>query len=115
MRHKRKGRKFGRETGQRKALLKGLASSLFLRGKIKTTTAKAKSLKPFAEKFITRAKNPTLANQRQIRCYFSQPVLKKILEQGKKFVNRPGGYARIIKLGQRDSDGAEMAIIEIVE
>ena len=114
MRHGKKGRKFGRETGVRKALMKSLASSFFMLGKIKTTEAKAKELRPYAEKFITRAKNPSLANQRILRQYFTGDVLKKVLEYGKKYESRAGGYSRITKLGARKSDSAKMAIIEMV-
>lgn len=114
MRHLKKNRKFGRKTDQRRALMKSLASSFFLLGKIKTTEAKAKELRRFVEKFITRAKKPTLANQRILRRYFSDPVVKKIREYAAAQKGRPGGYTRIIKLNIRPSDTAKIAIIELV-
>lgn len=114
MQHLRKGRKFGRERRIRRALMKSLASSFFTLGKIKTTEAKARELKIFAEPFVTRGKNPTLANARYLRSVFSDAVAKKIMAHAKNMEKRSGGYARITKLGQRPSDGAKMAIIELV-
>jgi len=95
--------------------MKSLASSFFMLGRIKTTEAKAKELRPFAEKFITSAKKPTLAGQRTMRRFFAEGIVKKILEYGKDFEKRPGGYTRVVKAGLRKSDGARMAIIEIVK
>ncbi|MBI2640643.1 MAG: 50S ribosomal protein L17 [Candidatus Sungbacteria bacterium] len=115
MRHLKKGRKFGRERNQRRALMKSLASSFFMLGRIKTTEAKAKELRPFVEKFITRAKNPAPANGRLFRKLFAPAVVKKIMELGRTFSGRAGGYTRIVKLGVRISDGAKMAIIELVK
>lgn len=115
MKHLRKGRKFGRERDQRRALMKSLASSFFMLGRIRTTEAKAKELRPFAEKFITRAKKSGPANRRILRRFFAEGVVKKILEYGRDFEKRPGGYTRVIKIGPRKSDGARMAIIEIVK
>jgi len=115
MRKMRRGRKFGRERDQRRALLKSLASSFFISGRVKTTEAKAKELRPYVEKFITRAKNLTLANRRYFLRFFSENVLKKIIARGEEMRERPGGYTRVIKLGQRTRDGARMAIIELVK
>ena len=115
MRHLKKGRKFGRETGVRRALMKSLASSFFMLGRITTTEAKAKELRPFAEKLITRAKDPTLANRRVLAPMLSDKVAKKLIDQAKGFAGRNGGYTRVIKLGARRSDGARMAIIELVK
>ena len=95
--------------------MKSLASSFFVLGRIKTTEAKAKELRPFAEKFITRAKDKTPANGRLLRKLFSPAVVKKIMELGHTFSGRAGGYTRIIKSGVRRSDGARMAIIELVK
>ncbi len=114
MQHRKKGRKLGRETGQRKALMKSLASSFFMLGKIKTTEAKAKELRPYAEKLITKAKNPTLSNQRVLQGLFTASVVKKTLELGKKYAERNGGYTRITKISRRKSDAAKMAVIELV-
>ncbi len=115
MKHLKRGRKLGRERDVRRALMKSLASSFFMLGKIRTTEAKAKELRPWAEKFITRAKNPTLFNQRILRRYFADKVVKKILAYGQEHVDRPGGYTRIIKIGPRKSDGAKMAFLEMVK
>lgn len=114
MRHLKKGRKFGRVTKQRRALMKSLASSFFMLGRIKTTEAKAKELRPFVEKHITRAKNPTVANRRLLARIFSKPVISHLVSHGETFRDRKGGYTRIIKLGQRKSDSAHMAILELV-
>lgn len=115
MRHKKKGRKLHRKRDQRRALLKGLARELFLRGKIKTTEAKAKELRSFAERFVEKAKEKNLTNIRYLRRYFDEETLKKLFDEiGPKYKERKGGYTRIIKLPPRQSDGAEMAIIELV-
>jgi len=115
MRHKKKGRKFGRERNQRRALMRGLAASFFVAGKIRTTEAKAKSLRPFAEKLITRAKKPSLPNQRYLYSILPPRAGKMALEIAKSFSQRSGGYTRIVKLGARKSDGAKMAILEFVK
>lgn len=115
MKHLKKGRKFGRERDQRRALLKSLASSFFRLGEIRTTEAKAKALRPYVEKFITRIQEPTLSNQRMLRKYFGDKIFKKVLACGKDYVDRPGGYTRIMKLGIRKSDGTKMAIIKLVK
>jgi large subunit ribosomal protein L17 len=116
MRKLKKGRKLSRKSGQRKALLKSLAASLFLREKIKITEAKAKELSVFGQKCITRAKKGDLAARRILVRYFSKPLTKKLIEKiGPRYKERKGGYVRIIKLGPRKSDGAKMAIIELVK
>lgn len=115
MKDKRAGRKFGRESAQRKALLNGLARSLFLKEKIKTTEAKAKEVRPFAEKLITRAKKGDLSARRYLIRYFDNQTVKKLVEEiAKRYENRAGGYTRIIKLGLRKSDASKMAVIELV-
>ncbi len=115
MKKKKVGRKFGRESSQRKALMNGLARSLFLKEKIKTTEAKAKEVRPFAEKLITKAKKGDLSARRYLARYFDNQTVKKLVEEvAKKYGNRPGGYTRIIKLGLRRSDASKMAIIELV-
>ncbi len=114
MRHLKKGRKFGRERGQRKALMKGLAGSFFMHGRIRTTEAKAKELRPFVEKSITRGKNPTLASRRLLIASFSPAIASRIIARAEAMRDRKGGYTRVIKTGQRRSDGAHMAIIELV-
>ena len=115
MKHLKKGRKFGRELDQRHALLKSVASSFFLRGRITTTEAKAKETRPYVEKAITRAKNLTLFDRRMLLRDFSGEVIKKITEYAVRMQGRNGGYTRIIKIGARKSDSAKMAIFEFVD
>jgi len=115
MRKRKKGRKLSRKRDQRRALMKSLARELILRERIKTTLAKAKELRSFVEKFIERAKEKNLNNVRYIMRFFDKETTKKLFEEiGPKYKDRKGGYTRILKLGQRKSDGAEMAIIELV-
>ena len=115
MKHLKKGRKFGRKRDQRKALLKSLARSLVLHEKIKTTQAKAKELRPFIEKLVTRARKGDLNAHRYIARIFNDKPRKKLINQiAKRYDKRAGGYTRIIKLGPRKSDTAQMAIIEFV-
>jgi len=116
MRKRQKGRKLNRERDQRKALLKSISRSLLLHKRIKTTEAKAKEISGFTEKLITRAKKGDLASRRLLLKIHSNDVVKKLIDEiGPQFKDRPGGYTRIIKLGPRKSDGAKMAIIELVE
>ena len=115
MRKLKQGRKLSREKDQRKALLKSLARAIFLHEKIKTTEAKAKEVSMFAEKCITRAKKGDLSSRRLLVKYFSKDLVKKLMDEiAPKYKDRKGGYTRIIKLGPRKSDGAKMAIIELV-
>lgn len=115
MRKRKTGRKLSRKSDQRKALLKSLANSLFEKGKIQTTEAKAKETAIFVSKIITRAKNKDLATQRELSKLFSQRTVKKLTEViSPKYVGRAGGYTRIFKIGPRKSDSARMAIIELV-
>jgi len=115
MKKLKKGRKFSRKKDQRRALLKSLARAVFLNGKIKTTEAKAKEVSIFVEKCITRAKKSDLSSRRILLKYFSKDLVKKLIDEiGVRYKNRKGGYTRIVKLGQRKSDGARMAIIELV-
>jgi len=116
MKKLKRGRKLSRKKNQRKALLKSLARALFLNEKIKTTEAKAKEVRMFAEKLITRAKKGDLASRRILAKYFSKDIVKKLVDEiGPRYKKRKGGYTRIIKLGPRKSDGAKMAIIELVK
>lgn len=109
-------RKFNREKDQRKALYKSLATALIDHGKIKTTSAKAKSLSVFANKLITAAKKGDVASRRELAKTFHTKIVKKLVDEIAPRFNgeteRRGGYTRIIRLGQRSSDGADMAIIE---
>jgi len=116
MKHGNKIRKFGRTRDQRKALLKILAANFLLKEKITTTEAKAKEVRPFVEKLITKSRINNLANIRYLAKYLPDKVLKKIVaEIGPRYQNRPGGYTRITKLGPRKTDSAKMAIIELVK
>jgi len=115
VRHLKKGRKFGRERNQRKALMKSLASSFFMLGRIVTTEAKAKELKPYVEKFISLAKNPNLVRRRQLGRFFSDKAIKGLIEHASEMKERPGGYTRIVKMGVRKRDGARMALLELVK
>ncbi len=116
MRKRKKGRKFGREKNQRKALLRSLTESLILNERIKTTQAKAKELSSFAEKIITKAKKADFNARREISKKFPKEIAKKLItEIVPRYKERKGGYTRILKLGLRKSDGAKMAIIELVK
>ena len=109
-------RKFGRVKNQRKALYKALATALIEHGKIKTTSAKAKSLSKFTDKLVTKAKKGDLASGRLIRHYLGEKATKKLMTDiGPKFKDRKGGYTRVLRLGRRISDGSEMSIIELVK
>lgn len=115
MRKRNKGKKFGRETGQRKALLKTLASSLILKGRIETTEERAKELRGFIEKIITRARKGDLASKKTVYSYFNRSIGKKLIDEiAPNFKERKGGYTRIFKLNPRKSDGSRMALIEFV-
>lgn len=108
-------RKFSRKYGQRKALLKGLAASLFLNGKIKTTEAKAKELRSLGERLIQKTKKGTLAGIRYAARLLPPVALKKLTKEiAPRYIDRSGGYTRITKIGQRKNDGAMMVIIELV-
>jgi len=116
MRKRKVGRKLSRERSQRKALLKGLASSLILYEKIKTTEAKAKETRRIAEKSITISKKQNLAARRTLLTFLPKKTVQKLMgEVAKRYEKRSGGYTRILKLGPRKSDGAKMAIIELVK
>lgn len=115
MRHQKKGRKFGRTRNQRKALFNSLLRSLIKNEKIKTTEAKAKELRPLAEKIISRSRRGNLADRRYARRYLTESAVKKLFDEiGPKYKERPGGYIRLSKLPPRKSDGSKMSIIEFV-
>ena len=117
MRHHNTKRKFGRDKNQRKALLNSLALNLIVRGKIKTTEPKAKELRPFMEKLITKAKKGDMSTRRVVISKLSNrsKEVKKLFEViAPKYKDRNGGYTRLLKLGARKSDGAKMAVIEFV-
>lgn len=121
MRHRRAGRRLGRDTGQRKALYRNLTKELFEHEVIHTTEAKAKSVRPLAEKLITLAKNGQQNNrvhaQRLAMARLNDPVIVRKLfnELAPRYASRPGGYVRLTKLGPRKGDGAEMVQIELME
>ena len=119
MRHRRKGRKLGRDASHRKALYANMCGALFEHGRIETTEAKAKELRPIAEKLITLArKDPmNVAAQRQAVAFLrSKDSVHNLFHTvGPRFAERPGGYTRIVKLGPRMGDAAPMAYIELVD
>jgi large subunit ribosomal protein L17 len=118
MRHHNTNRKFGRDKTQRRALLNSLAFNLLTREKIKTTLPKAKELRPFIEKLVTRAKKNDPAGRRIITSKLGgahSREVKKLFEViAPKYADKKGGYTRVLKLGVRKADGAPMAIIEFV-
>lgn len=117
MRHRVSGRKLGRTTAQRKSLLRNLATELLKHERICTTLAKAKEARRFSERLITLGKKDTLHAKRLAAKHISDKVVHKKLftEIAPRFVDRPGGYTRMFKLGPRKGDGAAMALIELVE
>ena len=117
MRHRRSGRKLGRDASHRKALYANLASALIEHGRIKTTAAKAKEVKPIAEQMITLGKRGGVHARRQALAYLrSQDVVHKLFSDvGPRFADRPGGYSRIIRIGPRPGDAAEMVYLELVD
>jgi len=109
-------RKFGREKNLRKSLYKSLATALVEHGKIKTTSAKAKSLSTYANKLITVAKKLDLSSRRELAKTFHSKTVKKLTDEiAPRFSDRKGGYTRVIRLGQRKSDGAPMSMVEFVQ
>jgi len=117
MRHQRAGRKLGRDSAHRKALYANLTASLIEHGRIKTTVAKAKEVRPVAEEMITLGRRGDVPARRQaLKFLRSQDVVHKLfIEVGPRFSDRPGGYSRIVKLGPRQGDAAEMAYLELVD
>ena len=118
MRHNVAGKRLGRTTNQRKALMKNLATALLASERIETTLVKAKELRKFVEPFITLAKNDSVANRRLALARLgSKSIVQKLFaaEFRSRFSERPGGYTRILKLGHRLGDAADMAIIELVD
>jgi large subunit ribosomal protein L17 len=117
MRHRRAGKKLGRDSAHRKALYSNLAGALIEHGRIKTTEAKAKAVKPFAEQMITLGKRGDLHARRLALAELrSQFVVHHLFsEVAPRFSDRPGGYTRIVKLGPRLGDAAEMVYLELVD
>lgn len=111
----KKGRKFGRVKKVRLALLKSLCLALILKGRIKTTEAKAKELNRIISPFITKAKKGGLANIKLIAKFLPEQAIGKLVKEiGPKYQDRNGGYTRVIKLGEMRKDGARMCLIEFV-
>lgn len=117
MRHRRDHRKLGRTTDRRKLLLRNLTRSLIMNERIRTTVPRCKELQRFIEPLITRARKDTVHNRRMVgRVVTRRDALSVLFDEiAPRFVERPGGYTRIIRLGQRPTDGAEMGLIEFVE
>ena len=109
-------RKLGRKTDARQAMLRAMVTFLLEKGRIETTVYRAKEVRAMAEKMITIAKEPTLANKRLVFAYVTkEDVSKKLFDEiAPKYADRKGGYTRIIKIGARRGDAAEMAIIELI-
>jgi large subunit ribosomal protein L17 len=115
MRHGNHNRKFGRETDQRAALLRSLARSLVLKGRITTTEARAKEIRPMVEKLVTRGKSATLANRRLLISELGDAAsANKLIKTAEGYKDRAGGYIRIVKMVQRKGDASPMALIEFV-
>ena len=117
MRHHRSGKKLGRDSAHRKALYSNLAGALIEHGRIKTTEAKAKAVKPIAEQMITLGRRGDLhARRRALSQLRSQEIVHKLFaDLGPRMAQRPGGYSRIVKLGHRPGDAAEMVYLELVD
>jgi large subunit ribosomal protein L17 len=117
MRHQRTGKKLGRDSAHRKALYSNLAGALIEHGRIQTTAAKAKAIKPFAEKMVTLGKRGDLHARRQaLAALRSNDVVHRLFaEVAPRFADRAGGYTRIIKLGPRQGDAADMVYLEFVD
>ena len=116
MRHQKRGRKLGRDSAHRKSLYANLTAELIQHGRIRTTVAKAKEVRPIAEQMITLGKRGDLHARRQAVAFLRQkPIVKSLFDDiAPRYADRSGGYTRIIKLGPRLGDAAEMAYIELV-
>jgi large subunit ribosomal protein L17 len=116
VRHRKKGRQLSRTRSHRKATLRNLATSLFRHERIETTTAKAKELRPFAERLITLARRGDVHARRLAATKIQdREVLGKLFDEiAPRYLERPGGYTRVLKLGNRKGDAAEMSLIELV-
>ncbi|HNW93737.1 MAG TPA: 50S ribosomal protein L17 [bacterium] len=117
MRHRAKTSKLGRTGDQRAALMRAQATSLMQRGRLVTTTAKAKVLRGYAERLVSRARvdNPSTRREAAKKLYTPEAVTKLFTVIAPKFKDRPGGYLRLVKLGQRKGDGAPLTLVEFVE
>lgn len=116
MRHRMVGRTLGRKKAPREAMLRNLAASIIIHEKVRTTEAKAKEVRTMVERAITTGKIPTLASRRKLlkQFYTEHPVNKLLEVLGPRYATRAGGYTRLIKIGARKGDGAEIVQIELV-
>lgn len=116
MRHRKGGFKLQRDPSARRALLRGLTTNVILQDRVVTTITKAKAVKPVVEKMITLAKRDTLHCRRQAASFLNTPgAVKKLFDTlGPRFAQREGGYTRVVRLGPRKGDGAELALIELL-
>ena len=117
MRHSIRGRRLGRTTAHRRAMFRNQLASMVEHGRITTTLQKAKELQPIFEKCVTKGKRGTVHARRQVRRWISnRDLLKKLFDDiAPRMADRDGGYTRVLKLGPRKGDGAEMAILELVD
>ncbi len=117
MRHQVRGRKFGRKSGPRLALMKSLSNALITHGRIETTLPKAKELRMFIEPLVTASKEENAGSYRKVCKYLkNRDIVQKLFKEiGPKFKERPGGYTRIYKTGRRTGDNAPMSVISFVE
>ena len=117
MRHQRSGKKLGRDSAHRKALYANLTASLIEHGRIRTTETKAKAVRPIAEKMVTLGRDGSIHARRQALAYLrTQEIVHKLFSDvGPRMAERPGGYSRIVKLGHRQGDAADMVYLELVD
>lgn len=117
MRHNKRNKKLGRTSSHRRAMMRNQIASLIEHGRITTTLAKAKALRPVAEKLVTQGRRDTVAARRLVRKWVAdRDLVGKLFDDiAPRFVDRPGGYLRIVKLGHRKGDAAEEAILEFVD
>jgi large subunit ribosomal protein L17 len=117
MRHRRAGRKLGRDSAHRRALYANLAGALIEHGRIRTTEAKAKEVRPIVEQMITLGKRGDDSAQRQAVAFLRSKGIAHTLfaDVAPRFADRPGGYTRIVKIGPRQGDAAQMAYLELVD
>lgn len=117
MRHNKRNKKLGRTSSHRRAMMRNQIASLIEHGRITTTLAKAKVLRPVAEKLVTQGRRDTVAARRLVRKWVAdRDLVGKLFDDiAPRFVDRPGGYLRIVKIGHRQGDGAEEAILEFVD
>lgn len=117
MRHRNAGHKLGRSHSHRRAMLRNMATSLVIHGKLETTVEKARAVRPVIERLISMGRTDSLAGRRRAAAFLrgSEPVRRLFAEVGPRFADRPGGYTRILKTRHRAGDAARMAIIELVD